>query len=142
MKNFIGNKYILVFGFIALLSFFSCRKKDKRYEGTYVGVERYTFRDSGETVNSIDSTYYQEIIITYDGALLPKKMHYDCYKLTDPLSPWTMTQKSIVDGEYQTWNSPNIFKFSGDSLYMYATNFSDQVENWDFASWEFKGKRN
>ena len=43
----------------------SCRKKDEKYKGYYIGTERYTYLDSGATEFSIDTTYTQEIDVTY-----------------------------------------------------------------------------
>ncbi|UKN00236.1 hypothetical protein K6119_10875 [Paracrocinitomix mangrovi] len=55
----------LVFGISLLLftALFSCRKKEVRYEGTYVGTERIFQMDSGVII--FDSSYNQMVTVEY-----------------------------------------------------------------------------
>jgi hypothetical protein len=142
MKYSTHNKYFLAVGLICSIALFSCRKKDERYEGSYIGTERHTYLDSGATSYSIDTTYYQEVEVTYDNAVFPRRKCYTFTKLVDYQYVCTISKKSIVDHEYTDGYAGAYLKFSGDSLYIYSSNFSDQFDNWDTQTWEFKGKRN
>lgn len=99
----------------------SCRKKDSKYEGYYLGTERCIYLDSGATEFSIYTTYIQEIDVTYS------KKRYTFIKLNTPNIVSTISKKDIVNHEFQQWNSNGHLRFSGDSLYIYA----DNLENWD-----------
>lgn len=142
MKASKRKYYLLAFGLIFTLTFFSCRKKDERYEGYYSGTERYTYLDSGATVNSIDSTYLQEVEITYDKVTGSNKKAYTVIRIFN--NPGTQifqfTRKSFVEHEYISESGS--LKFSGDSMYMTMSNASDYNQIWDIELWEFKGKRN
>ena len=129
-------QYFLAMSLICLITLFSCRKKDEKYEGYYVGTERHTYLDSGKIELSIDTTYTQEIEVTYN------KNFYKFIKPNAPNNVSMISKKDIVNHEYLYWNSPSYIRFSGDSLYIYSHNFSDNIENWDSEVWEFKGKRN
>ncbi len=115
----------------------SCRKKDKRYEGYYVGTEKYTLIDSGETIPNIDTTYVQEIEVTYS-----QKLYTFIKQFNSSNDPSSVSKKEIVDHEYVNMYNGATLKFSGDSMYLNTSNFSDYIENWDVENWEFKGKRN
>jgi hypothetical protein len=136
------HNYYLVLAIICSITLFSCRKKDNRYEGNYIGTERHTYLDSGTTVYSLDTTYAQEVQVTYSNALNSKNKYYSFSKISGTQDQFTVTKKSIVDDEYLEWNSNGYIKFSGDSMYIYSSGFDDQAENWDTETWEFKGKRN
>lgn len=142
------KKYQSLFaiGLICIIVLFSCRKKDEKYEGTYIGTERYTEMDSGTSVNSLDTTYLQEIQVSYD------KKIYTFLKLFDNPSNliFTVDKKSIENHEYYPFGeiyydgqgnevgSAGYMKFSGDSMYLNSwSSFNGDVENL-----EFKGKRN
>jgi len=140
------NQYFLALSLICLIALFSCRKKDERYEGTYVGTERYTELDSGATVYSLDSTYHQEIEVTYD-----KKAYTFLRIFNNPYSQIFQHHKtSYVNNEYGPIGELYLdsdgnevgggghLKFSGDS--MYYSNWSSF--NGDEETLEFKGKRN
>ena len=126
----------LALSLICLIVLSSCRKNDEKYEGNYTGIERHPYLDSGATELSIDTTYNQEVDVTYS------KKHYTFTKRNAPNNISTIGKKDIVNHQYLPWNSPGHLRFSGDSLYIYSTNFSDNIENWDLEVWEFKGKRN
>ncbi len=121
---------------ILLITSFACRKKDQRYEGNYVGMERYTVVDSGETSYSIDTTYAQEFQFTYSDK------RYNILKIANNPGNeiFTLDQKSIVDGINISGGS--YLKFSGDSLYLSYSNYSDYQPSPDIEMWDFKGKRN
>jgi hypothetical protein len=142
MSHLKTNHYFLVLGLICLSALFSCRKKDNRHEGNYIGTERHTYLDSGATSYSLDTSYAQEIQVTYSNAVLPRRKHYDFTHTAGNHPPSSVSKKSIVDGVYVPWNSSTYMEFSGDSMYLYYTNFNDQFENWDTETWEFRGKRN
>lgn len=127
--------FFLVSSIIIIISF-ACRKKDQRYEGNYVGIERYTLVDSGETAYSIDTTYAQEFQFTYSDK------RYEILKIANNPGNeiFTLDQKSIVDGINISGGS--YLKFSGDSLYLSYSNFSDYQPSPDSEMWDFKGKRN
>lgn len=137
-----NQKIIFVIAALFILLVVSCRKKDERYEGTYTGVERRTYLDSGETVFSIDTTYIQEFIVTYDNALRPRNKMYNFDETYGAQGYYTVAKKDFDDGVYLPWNAPGYLKFVGDSMYLVRTNFNDAVENWDTEVWEFKGRRN
>ncbi|MBI3133824.1 MAG: hypothetical protein HYZ14_04030 [Bacteroidetes bacterium] len=143
MRHSKQNNYFFALGLICLISLFSCRKKDERYEGYYVGEERYAYIDSGATTPSIDSTYVQEIDITYEKAISSKKKIYTFLRVfNNPYSQISqLSQKSFENHEYL---SPlgGYVRFSGDSMYMAFSNWTDAEEVWDIETWEFKGKRN
>ncbi len=133
MKNTTQYKFFLSVCLICSIAIFSCRKKDERYEGRYVGTERHTVSDSGTTTFSLDTTYSQEVEVTYDKNMytflyLPSNSGTDIYTLEEEL---------IVDGNYE-----GILKFSGDSMYLTMSNGSDYLEVSDRKIWAFKGKRN
>lgn len=121
----------------------SCRKKDERYEGRYVGTERYTYQDSGATTYSVDTTYLQEVEITYSKITNSNKKAYTFLRVFNNSSQQIsqLTRKSIVDHEHLGPDGGYV-KFSGDSMYMGFSNWSDYNEVWDIEAWEFKGKRN
>ena len=145
MRHSTRSFYLLIFGFIGLISMFSCRKKDERYEGYYVGTERITELDSGATTYSLDTTYAQEIDVTYS-----KKMYTFIKQLNGPNDVYAVTKKSIVDGRYdgfgEIWydtsgneyGSAGYLEFSGDSLH----SVSWSSFNGDEKTVEFRGKRN
>ena len=136
MKRIRLGKYLIVCFSIYIFLLISCRKKNERYEGYYVGTEQYTYLDSGETVFSTDTIYIQEYSVTYS-----KKM-YTFQKMLNQAGETFMISKNEFDNhEYHQWNSPNYIRFSGDSIYIYTTNFSDYIENWDTEVWDFKGKQ-
>lgn len=122
---------------------FSCRKKDRRYEGTYTGTERYMYLDSGATEPSIDSTYYQEYEVTYDNAFLPRKKMYNFSFSSEGVEHfWSISKNQIEDGLYQNMYTGGSVKFFDDSIHICYSNFSDHIVNWDLETWDFKGKRN
>ena len=146
MKHSKRTPLFLTLSLIGLLAMFSCRKKDERYEGNYVGTERYTERDSGETIYSLDSTYHQEFEVTYD------KKVYTFLKLfnSEDFQIFTAGKKSIIDHEYRGFGEiyyntegneiggAGSMKFVGDSMYVYSwSTFNGNEE-----VLEFKGKRN
>ena len=137
------HKHILLFFGICLFVLGACRKKDQRYEGYYVGEEHYTFMDSGATTPSVDCTYVQEIDITYDNAMKARKRLYTfTRKVASSYSEVSqISHESFENNEYL---SPlgGYIRFSGDSMYMAFSNWTDAEEVWDIAVWEFKGKRN
>src|SRR5688500_10769432 len=91
------NPCILAFTLICSFTVFSCRKKDERYEGHYIGTERYTERDSAATTYSLDITYHQEYEVTYD-----KKMYTFLKLFNNPSNqPYVVGRESIVDDEYR-----------------------------------------
>lgn len=143
MKHSKQKNYFLGVSLVCLALLLSCRKKDERYEGYYVGEERYCYFDSGATTPSIDSTYLQEIDITYEKALRPRNRIYTFLRVYDNPSHQIaeQSQQSFENHEYL---SPlgGYVRFSGDSLYMAFSNWSDAEEVWDIKTWEFKGKRN
>jgi hypothetical protein len=47
-----------------------------------------------------------------------------------------------VDHEYDSIYDGGVLRFSNDSRYLYSSNFSDYLENWDSESEAFKGKIN
>ncbi len=145
MKKVKYTQFLFVFSLICLISLFSCRKKDERYEGNYVGTEQHTMLDSGATEYTLDTTYVQEVDITYS-----KKIYTFIKKFNNPGNVGFQQDKgSIVDHEHEGVgdlyydSQGNLvggfgsFKFSGDSLYISSTSYW----NGDSELWEFKGKR-
>ena len=135
MKKSNQHPYFLVLSLICLIMLSSCRKKDERYEGHYVGEERQTNLDSGATAYSLDSTYQQEIDVTYH-----KKIFTFLITNYNPVygnNAFTVEKNSIVDHEYQDGGA--FLKFSGDSMYL---NIGSLDTNWNQKNLNFKGKRN
>lgn len=141
------KNYLPVSVLIFSLVFFSCRKKDERYEGYYTGNERFAEKDSGETVYAVDSTYHQEIDVTYSNKI------YQFEKMVpqpDYSSVFTIGKESIIDHTYTSFGeiyydsegneigSAGNLKFVGDSLYINSWSSF----NGDEQILEFKGKRN
>ena len=122
--------------FSVILTITSCRKKDERYEGYYIGTERYTYTDSGATVPSIDTTYEQALDLTYE-----KHMYTGLMQFNGPHNQFAFSCKSIEDHMHQPWNSPGYIKFVGDSIYMTYSNWTDAYEVYDSETWYFAGKR-
>ena len=135
MKNSKPIQLLYLIGLISLITLFSCRKKDERYEGIYVGTERQTNLDSGATVYSLDSTYIQEIEVTYHKKIFTFLIsnYNDVYGT----NVFTVDKNSIVDHEYQDGGA--FLKFSGDSMYL---NIGSLDTNWNQKNLNFKGKRN
>ena len=135
-------KYLFV-SIIFFLSLISCRKKDEKYEGNYIGIERYTYLDSGATSYTIDSTYNQEVDVTYDKLPHSSKKAYTILRVFNNPGNVIFQQqgKSIVDHEYSS--AGGYLKFSGDSMYLNVSNLSDATDSWDhIEEWSFSGKRN
>ena len=139
------NKYSFIIIGICFLVMVSCRKKDEKYEGIYIGTERHSIHDSSGTTYSLDTTYYQEFHVDYS------KKYYSITKLIDPNEWLTRVHKNdIVDHEYypfgEIWEDTagNIYsssaylKFVGDSIYY----ISSSSTNWEFNNYEFGGIRN
>lgn len=138
-----SKSVLFLFSLTLAIAFCSCRKKDRRYEGTYRGIEHYTYQDSGATVYSVDTTYFQEVIVTYENAFLPRRKRYKFLKTeNNPYGEFTLGKNEFEDGAFVSMYTGATMTFIGDSLYIYTTNFSDYIENWDTEIWEFRGKRN
>ena len=137
MKHSLRVNLFLTVSLMILVTFSSCRKKDSRYEGHYVGTERNTYQDSGATELSVDTTYVQEIEVTYD-----KKIYTFLKQLNPPNQVFSVSKKEFEDHKYRGWNSNGYLKFSGDSMYLYSDSFTDVYDNWDTETWYFTGKRN
>lgn len=123
----------------------SCRKKDQKYEGIYIGTEHHTKHDSSGTNYSLDTSYYQEFHIEYS------KKYYHISKLDDPNGGLTSVHRDNIEnheyypfGEIWEDTAGNIYggsaylKFVGDSMYFY----SSSSVNWDYDNYAFGGKRN
>jgi hypothetical protein len=80
MNHWSSSKYLFILSAIRIFSIQSCRKKDEKYEGTYVGTERHSIHDSTGTVYSLDTTYTQEFYIDYSKT----KKYYSITKLFAP----------------------------------------------------------
>jgi len=145
MKTFNHNKVILILGFSVLIFLASCRKKDEKYEGTYVGMERYTILDSGETAYTLDTSYQQVIEFTYS-----KKVYTFLRVHNNPTQAgFSIHKKNIEDHKYQpfsdiyttlegnTVGSGGGITFANDSMY-YG---SWSSWNHDETLYEFRGKR-
>lgn len=146
MKKTNPTSIFIIFSLIFSITLFSCRKKDERYEGEYVGIERYTFTDSGATTPTIDSTYLQQIDIAYE-----KRKYYTFERIYNATGngPVTHDKNSIVDhkcdcfGDIYTDQLGNEiggidgFEFNGDSLYY----VSEGYWNGEQTKYEFFGKR-
>ncbi len=142
MKHSNHSKYLFALSLICLIALFSCRKKDNRYEGNYVGTERYTVIDSGTTNYSTDTTYYQEWDITY-----AKKFYTFSSLITGNGNNVFSTEKKLLDDHvYSSSESECIddcgygyIKFVGDSVYINTSFFT---ETGDEKELDFKGKGN
>ncbi|MEO9532522.1 MAG: hypothetical protein ABJG68_07675 [Crocinitomicaceae bacterium] len=143
MNSVKPKSVLIVFAICCSVLIFSCRKKDRRYEGVYIGTERYIFADSGATEPSIDSTYDQEYEVTYDNAFLPRNKRYNFSFSSDGIEHfWSISKNQIEDGLYQNMYDGGSVKFFDDSIQINFSNFSDYMDVWDIETWEFRGKRN
>jgi len=145
MNKITYKRLIVVFSLTCLIALFSCRKKDERYEGNYSGLERYTVLDSGATELSTDSTYNQELTVTY------KKKFYNFARLESTKNSYTFTidkdlfinhKHSLPNDIYTDENGNTVggnieVEFAGDSVFMSTTEYL----NGELSTWIFRGKR-
>lgn len=132
---------------IVIIYLTSCRKKDEKYEGIYIGTEQYQEHDSSGTMYSVDSSYHQEFYIQYSRL----KKYYTITRLRENIPSTTIIHKNdIVDHQHypfgEIWsdtegneyfNSAHL-RFVGDSLYFSAIG----SVNWEYTVYNFRGKRN
>jgi len=144
MKSLKHSCNFFVLSLFCSIILFSCRKKDERYEGYYVGTETNTKLDSGATTVAFDTTYSQHYDVTY------AKKVYSFVKGINPSNEiFTQESSSIINHEVKEqgelyYDSQGNYvggygslRFSGDSLFINHTSYW----NGDSESWNFKGKR-
>ncbi|MCB9223415.1 MAG: hypothetical protein R2780_15125 [Crocinitomicaceae bacterium] len=65
MRNFRAYIFKSIFFVVFVIGLQSCRKKDEKYDGTYIGTERIVRADSGGTY--FDSSYNQTVTVEYQS---------------------------------------------------------------------------
>ncbi|NOQ72696.1 MAG: hypothetical protein GQ574_11870 [Crocinitomix sp.] len=136
------HHFFIALGFIFLITLFSCRKKEERYEGNYVGTETHTIVDSSASV--LDTAYYQEIDISYS-----KKIYTFAKMFNHGGEIFVVDKRSIVDhvflpfGELYTDQQGNevggvgYLRFTGDKIYLTSTSYWNSKTT----TFEFNGER-
>lgn len=142
MKLSNRSQYVFVLSLICSIAMLSCRKKDNRYEGNYLGTERYTVIDSGTTTYSTDTTYMQEWEVTYS-----KKFYTFSSLITAQGANVFSVEKKLLDDHVYTSSESECIdgcgygyvKFVGDSVYINSSFFTLEGKEKEL---DFKGKRN
>jgi len=127
---------IVLSALMLCVALISCRKKNERYEGLYIGTERYTYLDSGATEPSIDTSYIQHIEITYADKFYTLKRLFNSNG-----EIFSVHKKDFDNHKHQPWNSNAYLEFSMDSMFLSTSSGSDYIEEWDLETWYFKGMR-
>lgn len=139
------SNFLLLLAVVCAIPFLGCQKKNRIYEGKYIGTERHAFIESSG-LYSIDTTYHQEFDVTF------YKKHYIFLKLfNNPYnSEFAIDSRNFDDGEdfpYSEGLYDSLGNYSASHVHLKFSNDSMSYIQWTYSNYEmdslvFQGKKN